>query len=246
MRIGMGLDGYHTRMAAGNTNMRGGALAKTDSASARTAKENQAAVAGSLIWQMTEKENEKKSAQEKQMVSLGEEGSVEEPDDRSEAVKVYEEAFKGGPNPLENLRPAPKVPYGHLAKDGVIIYNGVVFTCDEKSNSICIGDVSDPKKVVNIALSGGGNLKVNRDNLGQLSKAIGMFSPEDVNLILRAIHKDTKLQSMQKEIEDLEAGVGEQIASGNDSADKAESDSETDDMAFDEMDPNEYERTDKE
>lgn len=116
---------------------------------------------------------------------------------------------------------APKVPYGYLAKDGVITYNDVQFSCDEKTNSICLGDVSDPKKVINIPLSGGGHLKVNRENLGQLSKAIGMFSPEDVNLILRAIHLDTKLQSVQKEVEDLEAGVGEQIADGN-SADEAE------------------------
>lgn len=116
---------------------------------------------------------------------------------------------------------APKVPYGYLAKDGVITYNDVQFSCDEKTNSICLGDVSDPKKVINIPLSGGGHLKVNRENLGQLSKAIGMFSPEDVNLILRAIHLDTKLQSVQKEVEDLEAGVGEQIADGN-SAGEAE------------------------
>lgn len=109
---------------------------------------------------------------------------------------------------------APKVPYGYLAKDGVITYNDVQFICDQKTNSICLGDVSDPKKVINIPLSGGGHLKVNRENLGQLSKAIGMFSPEDVNLILRAIHLDTRLQSVQKEVEDLEAGVGEQIADG--------------------------------
>ncbi|MDE6675911.1 MAG: hypothetical protein K2K19_14065, partial [Acetatifactor sp.] len=70
-----------------------------------------------------------------------------------------------------------------------------------------------------IPLSGGGHLKVNRENLGQLSKAIGMFSPEDINLIMRAIHLDTKVQSMQKEMEDLEASVGEQIGSGNNSAD---------------------------
>ena len=110
------------------------------------------------------------------------------------------------------------MPYGYLARDGVITYNGIQFTCDEKTNSICLGDVSDKKQVINIPLSGGGHLKVNRANLGQLSKAIGMFSPEDVNLILRAIHLDTKVQSVQKEVEDLEAGIGEQIASGSSTA----------------------------
>lgn len=130
-------------------------------------------------------------------------------DDRGEAVKIYEAIRNGDENPIKNLRAVSKVPYGYLAKDGVIEYNGVVFTCDERSNSICLGDVSDRNKVISITLSGGGHLLVNRENLGQLSKAIGMFSPEDVNLILRAIHQDTKIQSMQKEIDDLEAGVGE-------------------------------------
>lgn len=138
--------------------------------------------------------------------------------DRIEAVKVYEAAMNGGECPIKNLRSPSKVPYGHLAKDGVIEYKGVVFICDEETNSICLGDMTDKKKVINITLSGGGHLKVNRDSIGQLSKAIGMFSPEDINLILRAIHQDTKIQSMQKEIEDLEAGVGEQITSGGSDA----------------------------
>lgn len=134
--------------------------------------------------------------------------------DRIEAAKVCETALGGGGQILNSVRTVPKVPYGYLAKDGVITYNGVVFTCDEKTNSICLGDVTDKKQVLNIPLSGGGHLKVNRKNLGQLSKAIGMFSPEDVNLIMRAIHLDTKVQSVQKEVDDLEAGVGEQIADG--------------------------------
>lgn len=139
---------------------------------------------------------------------------VKTPADRIEAAKVCETALGGGGQILNSVRTVPKVPYGYLAKDGVINYNGVVFTCDEKTNSICLGDVTDKKQVLNIPLSGGGHLKVNRKNLGQLSKAIGMFSPEDVNLIMRAIHLDTKVQSVQKEVDDLEAGVGEQIADG--------------------------------
>lgn len=116
---------------------------------------------------------------------------------------------------ISSLRSAPKVPYGYLARDGVITYNGVQFICDEKKNSICLGDTSDPRQVINIPLSGGGHLKVNRANLNMLSKAIGMFSPEDVNRILRTIHQDTKIQSVQKEVEDLEDGIGEDIASDN-------------------------------
>lgn len=130
---------------------------------------------------------------------------------RSEAEKIYEAVTTGGKNPLENIRQTAKVPYGYLAKDGAITYNGVTFVCDERTNSICLGDMSDKKKVLNIPLSGGGHLKVNRDNLGDLAKAIGMFSPEDVNLILRAIAQDTKVQSMQQELEDMENEVGESL-----------------------------------
>lgn len=134
--------------------------------------------------------------------------------DRGEAAKIYKAAVSGGRNPVEEIRTAPKVPYGYLAKEGAIIYEGVTFVCDEKTNSICLGDMSDEKAVLNIPLSGGGHLKVNRDNLGSLSQAIGMFSPEDINLIMRAIAQDTKVQSMQKELEDMEADVGEQLVTG--------------------------------
>lgn len=77
------------------------------------------------------------------------------------------------------------VPYYYLAKDGIIEYNGIVFVCDEEHKSLCLGNTSDMSKCLNIPLSGGGSLIVNRDNLDSLAKAIGMFSPEDVNLIMR-------------------------------------------------------------
>ncbi|MCH5271913.1 MAG: hypothetical protein J1E83_14430 [Lachnospiraceae bacterium] len=136
--------------------------------------------------------------------------AVEKTDDeRSEAEKIYQAVSTGGENPARNIRQAAKGPYGYLAKDGMITYNGVTFVCDERTNSICLGDMTDKKNVLNIPLSGGGHLKVHRDNLGDLSKAIGMFSPEDVNRILRAIALDTKLQSMQQELDDMENSVGE-------------------------------------
>lgn len=127
---------------------------------------------------------------------------------KSAAERIYEAAFAGKPNPVENLRQPGKVPYGHLAVDGVIEYNGVVFVCDERTNSICMGDMSDEKNVLTIALSGGGCLKVNRDNIGDISKAVGMFSPEDLNLIMRAIAQDAKVQSMKQEIDDMENNIG--------------------------------------
>ena len=157
-------------------------------------------------------------------------------DKRSEAEKIYQAVATGGESPSRNIRQAAKVPYGYLAKDGMITYNGVIFVCDEKTNSICLGDMTDKKKVLNIPLSGGGHLKVNRDNLGDLSKAIGMFSPEDVNRILRAIALDTKLQSMQQELDDMENSVGEaeealadtQAESQTDTQGSAQDDGQTD------------------
>lgn len=127
---------------------------------------------------------------------------------RSEAVKIYEAATAGRANPVSGFRSAPKVPYGYLAKDGVITYNGVTFVCDERTNSICLGNVEDKSQVITVALSGGGHLKVNRKNIGELSRAAGMFSPEDLNLIMRAIAQDTKIQSVKKEIDDMESSIG--------------------------------------
>ena len=94
-------------------------------------------------------------------------------------------------------------PYGELAKDGKIQYNGVTFMCDPLTNSITLGDViSDPKKVLNIKLPSGGNLKVNVNNLDELAKAIGMFTPEDANAILRAIAEYNQCKRKMEEIEE--------------------------------------------
>ena len=41
-----------------------------------------------------------------------------------------------------------------------------------------------------------------------MAKAIGMFSPEDVNLILRAIAQDNKAREMQMEIDETVNGLG--------------------------------------
>lgn len=99
------------------------------------------------------------------------------------------------------------VPYSYLAKDGIIDYKGVIFVCDEEHRSINLGNTSDMSKCIRIPLSGGGSLVVNRDNLGDLAKAIGMFSPEDVNLILRAIAEDAKIQQMKQQIDDETSGI---------------------------------------
>lgn len=92
--------------------------------------------------------------------------------------------------------------YFALGDGSSIIYKGVCFVCNEEDNSISLGDMSDPSEVITIPLSGGGTLKVNRDNIGELGKAIGMFSPEDIGNILRAIAEDKKAQETKLEIED--------------------------------------------
>lgn len=94
------------------------------------------------------------------------------------------------------------VPYGYLAKNSVIEYEGVIFVCDERRNAICLGDMTDEKNVINIPLSEGGCLKVNRDNLDDLAKAISMFSPEDIKRIMEAIATDTKCRQMQEEMDE--------------------------------------------
>ena len=94
------------------------------------------------------------------------------------------------------------VPYGYLAKDGVIEYNGVIFVCDEQHNAICLGDMTNPKDVITIPLTKGGTLKVNRNSVNDLSKAISMFSPEDIRRIMEAIATDTKCRQMQQEMDE--------------------------------------------
>lgn len=103
----------------------------------------------------------------------------------------------------------PSVPYEYLAHDGVINYKGIIFTCNADWNAICLGDMSNRKNVLTIPLAEGGSLMVNRDNFGDLSRAIGMFSPEDQNRIMRAIADDKKAQQTIEEIEEEKDSIGD-------------------------------------
>ena len=124
------------------------------------------------------------------------------------ALEKIEETTRG--EALSNrVNGGKTVPYSHLAKDGVIEYNGVVFNCDYEKNRITLGDVSNPKNCLNIPLSEGGSLVVNVDNLGDLSDAIGMFSPEDVKRILQAIAQYNKTQEVQQEIDKDTNSIGD-------------------------------------
>ena len=119
-------------------------------------------------------------------------------------------------------------PYSYLANEnGVIEYNGTVFTLDNERKWLCLGniDLNHMEQVIRIPLSEGGCLMGNRDNIDDLARAIGMFSPEDINRILRAIKLDGKIQQMKREIEEMEDGIGksseEQNADSVESAEKA-------------------------
>jgi hypothetical protein len=114
-------------------------------------------------------------------------------------------------------------PYSYLAdENGIVEYKGVIFRCNNEKKELCLGDMSNRKNVIRIPLSGGGCLMVNRDNIDQLGKAIDMFSPEDINNILRALKLDAKIQEMKKEMEEMEDGIGKSSAEQNaDSAKEA-------------------------
>ncbi len=142
-----------------------------------------------------EKEEENKArTNSKQYISADEVAGLD-------STQLVEKALLRGREEYEG------VPYGYLAKNGVIEYNGVTFVCDKEHKAIHLGDTSDKNKCITIPLSKGGCLIVNRDNLGDLARAIGMFSPEDVNLIMRAIAEDAKIQQMKQEIDEDESGI---------------------------------------
>ena len=109
----------------------------------------------------------------------------------------------------EMMDAIPDVPYGILAKDGIIDYNGVIFVCDPKTNSISLGDCSVRGNCISVQLEGGGYLNINRENIGQLAGCMDMFSAEDQERILRAIHQDQHLVRKHHEIDEIVNGIGE-------------------------------------
>lgn len=109
-----------------------------------------------------------------------------------------------------------KAPYAYLADESnIIVYNGVAFYCDNEHQALCLGDMSDEDNVLTIPLSEGGCLKVNRNNIGDLSRAISMFSPEDVNRILSAIEQDKVCAGRMLEIDEMKNSIGEAGEAGS-------------------------------
>lgn len=118
------------------------------------------------------------------------------------------ETSRGG-GMTERLSGEKKAPYSHLAKNGIIEYEGVVFVCDTQRNRLCLGNVDNLKECICVGLSEGGSLVVNRANLDDLARAINMFSPEDINRILRAIAADRKAREVLLKIEDAKNSIGD-------------------------------------
>jgi hypothetical protein len=123
-----------------------------------------------------------------------------------EALETH--ANQSRTTPFDKFMNKGTTQYSYLADEsGVIQYNGVTIMCDK--NAITIGDMSNENDVITIPLSGGGVLKVNRSNKDDLAKAIGMFSPEDVKIIMSALAADNKIQEMENEIEDDKNSIGD-------------------------------------
>lgn len=141
-------------------------------------------------------------------------------------MEIYEKMSHSNPqkqeihtieDPFGLCRKQEGAPYASFAdENGVIEYNGVIF--QQKGDCICLGDMSNLNHVVRIPLSAGGSLLVNRNCVGQLARAIGMFSPEDQGRILRALQQDAKIQEIKNEIEEMKAEVGQGNASEQNTA----------------------------
>ena len=85
----------------------------------------------------------------------------------------------------------------------------------------------EKNKVLKIALPSGGSLHVNIDNFDDLAKAASMFTPEDLNAIMRAIHEYNHCTRKRMEIEDEKTETAEEAAAESETPD-AEKEPEVD------------------
>ena len=114
-------------------------------------------------------------------------------------------------------------PYDCLSQDGVTItYNGITFQCNSEDHTISLGDVTDKKNTIVIPLSGGGTLLVNKNRIGSLGKAIGMFSPEDIGIILRTVAEYRRLAAMEFEMEEEEQTEMDRMTQGSSGVEEEE------------------------
>lgn len=143
------------------------------------------------------------------------------PENLPDMESVMNERIKKNPSSIPGKEGEMWAPYCQLKNEnGVVEYNGVVFTLDYQRKWLCLGDVTNLEDVIRVPLSEGGCLMVNRDSVDELGRAIGMFSPEDINRILRALKMDAKIQQMKREVEEMEDGIGKTSEEQNADSDK--------------------------
>lgn len=107
-------------------------------------------------------------------------------------------------------------PYDCLSQDGATItYNGITFQCNSEEHTISLGDTTNKKDTIVIPLSGGGTLLVNKNKIPSLGKAIGMFSPEDIGIILRTVAEYQRITSLKYEMEEDEEKEMEEMTEGS-------------------------------
>lgn len=87
---------------------------------------------------------------------------------------------------------------------GVIDYKGIIFYCDTQTDTLKLGDCSDASACIQISLTEGGSLMVNRNNLDQLFDALSFFSPEDMVKILQVLQKEKMSENSLAKIEQEE------------------------------------------
>lgn len=156
---------------------------------------------GKIIQKMDEYLTEVKQEQKERFEKRDKEKEIQQFYEKMKMAEQYKKPQAEKLTIQKHLDGEDIAPYSYLAEDGVITYNGVSFFCDYENNAITLGDMSDEKNVITVQLENGGCLKVNRDNIEDLSKAIAMFSPEDIRRILVALQQDAKVRQMQQEIE---------------------------------------------
>lgn len=117
-------------------------------------------------------------------------------------------------------------PYDCLSQDGATItYNGITFQCNSEEHTISLGDTSNKKDTIVIPLSGGGTLLVNKNRISALGKAIGMFSPEDIGIILRTVAEYRRIAAMEYEMEEEEEREMDNMTQGSRRVETEEGDS---------------------
>ncbi len=162
----------------------------------------------------TIKEEQEEFKEKKEKDKEKQEAFVKELYQKMASVPAQEKV--GASNIMDRLN-GTVAPYSYLAdENGIISYKGVTFVCDYENNRLCLGDVSQKEKVINVPLKHGGTLSFNTDNISDLTGAITMFCPEDINSILSAITTYEKTQKVQQEIADEVNSIGEKLAPDTD------------------------------